>query len=112
MSKTEEIVKEYDKKRAALRVLSYAAQISMILMFYTIFRFGNDRPSIVTFCFVCAFLTQVLYQGYVFSLYGIGTTRRGKDLPAFRWKIAVVGVLTGLILVEVVSFLTNSSDVY
>jgi hypothetical protein len=51
-------------------------------------------------------LTQVIYHGYVFSLYGIGTTRRGKDLPPFEWKIAAVGVFAGIVLVEIISFLT------
>lgn len=105
MNKTEEIVKEFDRKRLIVHRLRYAEQMALLLTFYSYYRFATDNLLLLNVCFACAFLTVLVKQGYLLSLYGIGTTRHGKDLPVFKWKILVLGVFIGLLLVEVVSFL-------
>jgi hypothetical protein len=110
MNKTEEIVREYDRKRSIVHRLRYAVHISLLLMFYTYFRFATDRPSIPTFCFYCGFLTVLVSKVFLFSLYGIGSIRRGKELPVLKWKIIAVGVLIVLLLVEAFAFFTSDSS--
>ena len=117
MNKTEEIVKRYDRKRSIVNRLRYAVHTSILLSFYTSFRFGEGRPSIATFCFWCAFLLVLIGQAYNLSLYGFGTTRegqvaviRGKKLAPFQWRRLAVSILIGILLIEAYAFATSDRN--